>query len=371
MAKHLTPSNRSYREEVKEGLDILWDTANRIVIHIQEFIPQVVISLLHSGWAPAKAARMLWQATQTDPFPPLVMTNLGREKLIAYPGGSKKVGNVNFLGMYSEPFQIGHFLAWLEGQVDWQAQLKDQVQSQLPAGSIPQRIVLVDDWIAEGNTFILALGLMDIIYPGAEKHFVSGTFSWKRGFERLWLELYHPQLLKRLELSQNEGGYNEDERRVIESHLIRLIPGTEDVRADSFEWQPVTVSSPWVSKLSAYLPAEELLNLPGFVDQLIEDYMRDRIQEYQRGMLDSKSLSRYRDGGLLPQLGLDTLVLRDLWLDKQGITRRRVIEKYNLSAGQASRLLKGMLRRGLLIRRGYGRAARYFLHPEAYPAKTE
>ncbi len=368
MAKQSFPKNRSYQEEVEEGLEIVWDTAQRVVSQVLDFKPDGVVSLLHSGWVPVKAAQILWQATQPTPFPPLVKTNLGREKIMLYPGGRKKVGNVNFQGMYSEPIQIGHFLAWLEEQAGWQAELKGQIQAQLPPGEDPERILLVDDWIAEGNTFILALGLLDIIYPQAEKHFVAGQLSWKRGFARRWLELYHPQLLEQLQRSPNEGGLSEGERRAFETLLIRLLPGMEDVNMSSFDWRPVTVSSSLVMKLSAYLPPEEWLALPRYVNETIEDYMEERIYEYQRGILDNYSIINIREGSFFPKLGQDALILRDLWLHEGGITRRQIIEKYNLSSSQASRLLKGMLERGLLTRQGWGRAACYFLHPDAYPA---
>jgi hypothetical protein len=367
MTKQPTPVNRSNQEIVNEGLALLWNTAKRVVAQIQSFQPDIVLSLLHSGWAPAKAALMLWNATQKSPFPPLVKTNLGREKIKAYPGGSKKIGNVNFLGMHSELFQIGHFLAWLESQVSWQDELKAQIQAQLPPDVTPERIMLVDDWIAEGNTFILALGLLDIIYPDAEKHFVAGDLSWKRGFERFWLERFHPQIFERLERSQTEGGFSEDDRRAFETRINRLVPGTEDVNPNSFDWRPVTVSSPVILCLESYLPAEEWLDLPRFVQETIERFVEERIQEYQRGMLDDYSLTSLQERGFYPKLRQDTLILRDLWLKEESITRRQIIEKYKLTPGKASRLLRSMLRRDLLERHGRGGGTFYRLPPDAYP----
>jgi hypothetical protein len=208
--------------------------------------------------------------------------------------------------------------------------------------------------------------LMDVIYPQAEKHFVSGSLSWKRGYERLWLELYHPQLFERLERSGSGGWLSESEKRSFESDLCRLVPGTEDIDPFSFNWRPVTVSSHFIRRLSAYLPAVEWLELPRFVDQKIENHIRERIQEFQRGMLDDDSLIDQKEGSFFRELRLDTLVLRDLWLNERGVTRRLIVEKYNLSPVQASGLLRNMLRRGLLTKQGRGRVTYYRLPPDAY-----
>jgi hypothetical protein len=370
MEKGIYPYS-SYREEVNEGLDLLWEVAVQVVRRILSFQPDVVVALLHSGWAPAKAARILWQATRAEPFPPLVKTNLGREKISFYPGGSKKIGVGNFLGDYSEPFQIGHFLAWLVQQKKWHAELAGQIQASLPQGETPQRIMIVDDWIAEGNTWILSLGLLDILYPKAEKQFVAGAFSWKKSFHRLWLESFHPHLLKQFDRSHHRDGSVDENRHALINHLIRLVPGTEDVDAASFEWRPITTSSPSVQKLTKYLPAEDWLELPRFVDKMIEDYMRARIREYQRGMFDELVIPGLPTVAIQSKLSLESLVLRDLWLEKCSISRRAIAEKYDLFPEQASRLLKKMLTSGLLIRKGYGRGTFYCLHPDAYSRATQ
>jgi hypothetical protein len=361
------PPHSSYREDVIEGLDVLWEVAVKVVVRILSFQPDVVLALLHSGRAPVEAARMLWQATQVEPFPPVVKTNLGREKISLYPGGSKKVGAGNFLGDYSDPFRIGHFLAWLVQQQNWHSELAGQIQAQLPEGKTPQRIMIVDDWIAEGNTWILSLGLLDILYPKAEKQFVAGASSWKKPFHRLWLEAFHPHLLEQFDRSYREDGSVDEKKHVLINHLIRLVPGTEDVDAASFDWRPITASSPDVQKLTKYLPAEEWLELPRFVDKVIEDYMRARIREYQRGMFDELVIPELPTGDTYPKIRLESLVLRDLWLEECSISRRAIAEKYNLSSEQAYLLLKKMLRKGLLIRKGHGRGAFYCLHPDAYP----
>jgi hypothetical protein len=366
MEKQISPHG-SYRKEVIEGLDVLWEVAVKVVSRILSFQPDVVVALLHSGWAPAKAARMLWQATRAEPFPPLVKTNLGREKISFYPGSSKKISVGNFLGDYSEPFQIGHFLAWLVQQKKWHTELAGQIQASLPQGETPQRIMIVDDWIAEGNTWILSLGLLDIIYPEAEKQFVAGASSWKKPFHLLWLETFHPHLLEQFDRSYRQDGSVDEKRHALINYLIRLVPGTEDVNAASFDWRPITASSTDIQKLTEYLPAEEWLELPRFVNKMIEDYMRARIREYQRGMFDELVIPELPTGSTDPKLRLESLVIRDLWLQECSISRRAIAEKYNLSSEQAYRLLKKMLRSGLLIRKGHGRGAFYCLHPDAYP----
>jgi len=357
---------RNHQEEVNAGLKILWDTAIRIVEQALSFRPDVVLCLLHSGWAPLKAALMLWEATQAEPFPPVVKTNLGREKFKYYQVGSKSIGTGDFLGFYSDPFQIGHFLAWLSKQSDWQAELKGQIQDQLGPERVPARIMIVDDWIAEGNTCILALGLMDIIFPEAETHFVAGVSGWKAQYDRVWLRLFHPGLFEKINLSKDEDGAVDGEMRVLANNTLRLMVGTEDIEPGSFAWQPITPSSSIVQKLSKYLDAEEWLDLPKFVNKTIEDYVSERIQEYRRGKSGDTLNGNLRQGGYFPKLDLDSLILRDLWLDEAGIRRRQIMEKFQLTAPQASRLLKKMIRQGLLVKVGHGRNTSYILPPDAY-----
>jgi hypothetical protein len=363
MGKQALSMHNSYLEEVNAGLDILWDTAKRIVDQTLSFQPDVVVCLLHSGWAPLKAALMLWEATQNDPFPAVAKTNLGREKYQAYQVGNKTVGTGNFLGYYSDPFQISHFLAWLSKQSSWHAELKAQIQGQLGAERDPGRIMIVDDWIADGNTYILALGLMEILYPQAQTRFVAGDLGWKAKFDRLWLELFHPCLLAKINQARDEDGIIDGEMRVLVSNTSRLIPGTEDVEPGSFAWQMVSVSSPTIQKLSYFLPAEEWLDLPQFVNKTIEDYIAERIHEYKRGKIESQLHGRLKKGDFFPKLSIDTLILRDLWLDEGGITRRQIIQKYKLSAGQAYRLLQYMIRQGNLVKVGRGRSTHYSLSP--------
>jgi hypothetical protein len=363
MGKQVLRKHNSCLEEVNAGLDILWETAKRIVEQTISFRPDVVVCLLHSGWAPLKAALMLWDATQPEPYPVVVKTNLGREKYQAYHVGNKTVGTGNFLGHYSDPFQISHFLAWLSKQSDWHAELKGQIQGQLGVERVPGRIMIVDDWIADGNTYVLALGLMEIIYPRAEARFVAGALGWKAKFDRLWLELFHPFLLAQIDQARDEDGIIDGEMRVLVSNTSRLIPGTEDVEPGSFAWQTVKVSSPIIQKLSRFLPAEEWLELPQFVNKTIEDYIAERIHEYKCGKVESQLLGRIKQDSFFPMLGLDTLILRDLWLNEEGITRRQIIQKYELPAGQVYSLLQKMIRQGILIKIGRGRSTQYILPP--------
>jgi hypothetical protein len=366
MAKQTLCEHDRYLQEVNTGLELLWDTAKRIVDQVLCFRPDVVVCLLHSGWAPLKAALMLWEATQVGPFPAIVKTNLGREKFQFYQVGSKSIGTGNFLGHYSEPFQIGHFLAWLSKQSEWQAELKEQIEGQLSPERVPERIMIVDDWVAEGNTYILALGLLNLIYPQAETHFVAGVLGWKVQYDRLWLKLFYPDLHEKINLARDEGDVIDGEIRVLINNTMRLMLGTEDTEPFSLDWRPITAASSTLQKVSKYLPAEEWLDLPKFVDKTMEDYIAERIVEYQRGKSGDSLRGSLREGGFFPKLSLDIQVLRDLWLDEGGIKRCEIIEKYHLTPAGASRLLRKMMRRGLLVKVGHGRSTFYILPPDAY-----
>jgi hypothetical protein len=368
MAKQTLPEHDNDLEEVNAGLDILWNTARKIVGQVLSFQPDVVVCLMHSGWAPLKAALMLWKATQAQPFPPVVKTNLGREKFQSYHASTKadRVGNLQ--GINSDPLRIAHFLAWLSEQREWQAELIRQVQAQLRPGQVPQRILIVDDWIGDGNTYLLALGLMDIIYPQAETRFMAGVLGWKARYDRLWLNLFYPEIDEMINLARDEDGLVDGEMRVLLANTTRLMLGTEDIDPDSLDWQPITANSACVLYASQYLASEEWLDLPRFVNTTIEDYIAARILEYQKGLRGQALRHDQAEQCAFLKLGLDILVLRDLWQKKDGITRRNICEKYQLTDGESSRLVDSLIRHGLLVKVGSSRGTSFTLPPEPLPA---
>ena len=353
---------QAYLDEVNSGLENLWDTAKRIVEQALSFQPDVVVCLMHSGWVPLRAAMQLWEATQAGPFPAVARTNLGREKLALYRESPKEVRTGEFLGIDSDPFQTSHFLAWLSQQGAWQAELKGQMQAQLGSGQAPRRIMVVDDWIAEGSTCILALGLLEATYPGAQVHFVAGALGWKSRYDWLWLKLFHAELFERVNSSRDEDGNIDGEMRQLVSCTQRLMLGTEDLAQDSLEWRPVTAGSAYLNRISQFLPQDEWLELPQFVEKTTRDYIAERIQAYLRGV----TLEKPGERGLFPALSLEVLVLRDLWLIEGGISMRDISQKYQLSRGQAAHLVRKMTRRGLLVKTGRNRSTRYRLPPDAY-----
>jgi hypothetical protein len=153
------PCTTPAQESFTRTLDQLFQIARAICKDIVLFQPDLVIALAHGGWAPLRAAQALWNETRPTPFPPVLVTNLGRENLDRYDRIRASVPCVNispFVADYAGNHEIVYFLAWLTQQTDWQDELFQQVLDALGSDQPPDRILVIDDTIWEGGTFRLA-----------------------------------------------------------------------------------------------------------------------------------------------------------------------------------------------------------------------
>lgn len=59
-----------------------WILAQAVCADVSAFRPDLIIALAHSAQGPLRAVQTLWRETRAEPLPPVLITNLGREKLL-------------------------------------------------------------------------------------------------------------------------------------------------------------------------------------------------------------------------------------------------------------------------------------------------
>lgn len=340
--------------DLQPTLDHFWNIATRTCDEVQGFQPNLVITLMHSGWAPLFVAVELWKRTQSQPFPPIVRTNIGREKLARYNQLESRRGQTKtFIGELEGSVEIGHFLAWLVDQKKWQEELSMQIAEELwPA--TPERILVVDECISEGSTWILTLGLLHDIFPDAQVHFIADREQgWPTAFLKAWARRYHPGLLDALETGAEQfGSYGSPEMRQA-SHLVNA---TGDIDLESLAWQPLTAGSEVIRALSQYLPAQAWLELHGFVERTLAAEIARKAPEYIPNCVASGKTWR--------RLASGWLVLREIHRNGP-LTRPQMMEALGWSEGKTSKQLLRQIEAGNLVVRKVGRINRYQFSPSA------
>ncbi|MBP7961465.1 MAG: hypothetical protein KBG20_03845 [Caldilineaceae bacterium] len=244
-----------------------WYTAQMNCALIDHFQPELIIGLAHGGILPTKVTETAWSSLTDRPFPPILYTNLGREKIDYYKDWCKvNGGHPGFIGEQSGLEGILHFLDWLPSRVDWQDELLHQIEATLGADVEPGVIMVIDEMAALGNTMLLTLGLLEILYPMAETHFVDHVyFQWRSDLGQLWMKEHHPQVLEHILAEAEQGAW-------ADLHAIyRIMSGTEDIDPVSLSFRPLSPENEDVQRLVKYLPAETLLSMPAQTEATVLD----------------------------------------------------------------------------------------------------
>ena len=236
-------------------------TAERNCALVDHYRPDLIIGLAHGGMLSVKVAETAWRVMDDRPFPPILYTNLGREKINYYEDWREAHGmHPRFQGEASPLDDILHFLDWLRSREDWQDELLHQIEATLGPGVEPGVIMVIDEMCAQQNTLMLTLGLLEILYPMAETHFVDGPyFQWREELGKLWLTQHHPEVLTRM-MDEQERQPRKDSGM---GALYRIMSGTEDIDPVSLSFRPLTSGNEDVRLLAAYLPVEAWLAIPG------------------------------------------------------------------------------------------------------------
>lgn len=343
------------RIPIKTLLDRFFDIATQVCDEVLAFQPDVVISLMHSGWIPLFAGRELWQRTQPMPFPQIVRVNLGREKLKRFDELENRFGVTNcFVGELESEEVIAFFLAWLCDQTHWHEELRTRIQ-EITGDVTAPRIIIVDDVISEGSTWLLILGLLNIIYPKAEVRFYSANLEWKDHFFEAWIEARHPDLLETDLFPPKEQGRSLSPAR---EAAVQMVVGTEDVDPDSLDWKTIGPTSANMELLREYLPVSTWMELPRFVEQTVSNEIVTRANEYSPNPDMVKDPAR--------QLQLGWLIIREI--HRQGpITIQQLAKTLGWSISKARYHLDRQVGRGYLVVQQHGPEKRYALSPLTEP----
>ncbi len=263
-------------DPLTQSLNTFWWQAVALCCEMDEFQPDVLVALLHSGWLPVRAAQVLWEETRNKPFPPTARTNIGREKQRTYDAWSNAqlVGNM-YNGEYGDPVDIGFFLYWLRDQRRWQDELREQIIAARATAEAPRRILIFDDFCHMGDTSTIALTLLRHAFPSAQRCFLYGEQTPASTLASCWLEEYQPQAHRLVLRARKEVTPKGSWAQPFIWIAGDVACGTEDLDRDSLLWQPISAQSQAVQDLVAIssLSTEEWLGLPRWTLQQVESHI--------------------------------------------------------------------------------------------------
>jgi hypothetical protein len=334
-------------------LNRFFPAAADICNEILDFQPDLIICLMHSGRLPLYAGMQLWERTQSTPFPAVARLNLGREKLDRYDvlENRPRLTSV-FDGSMEEDHSQAFFLAWLADQKHWQDELGEMVR-ETAGNAAPERILIVDDVVSEGATWMLAVGLLELVFPQAAVRFYNANIECKRVFLKEWIERYHPGLLASGFIPP-PGKMGSKEYQAAE----QMVAGTEDVDRESLRWRIIEPPSPTLNALSACLPAEDWPALPRFAEEAVRQEIAARLGDY---IPDPGQVK-----GWQPRFDPGVLVLREIY--RHGpLTLRELGAHLGWSPGKTRYQVDRQIGRGWLVVRRAGRIKRLALSPMAGP----
>jgi hypothetical protein len=104
--------------------------------------------------------------------------NLGLEKSGLFRDRRKAAGGGDFNANYSDAFPIAPLLVWVADQLTWQDELREMVAGAIGANNTPGRILVLDEMVSEGDTYLMTLSLLHAVYPHAELRFLAGWTTW-------------------------------------------------------------------------------------------------------------------------------------------------------------------------------------------------
>lgn len=351
-------------QTLDEALDRLWRYALDVRREIDRTPPDLVIGLAHSAQLPVHAAQGLWQCTRPLPFPPTLITNLGREKEARYDAYRQARTLERYWGELDGAEDVGFFLAWLAEQQDWQAQLRDQIAAVLGITVAPKHILVLDERSAEGWTWGLTLGLLRLLFPAATTRFLAGHLGME-GWQlaQCWLQAEHPAIWPRIE-ADTQADPSSNAALRLRSHIDQVTFGTEDVEPASLAIRPLAPASPSLAQLADYLPPDAWLQLPAWAYARVAAEMRARAA-WPPPRVDNWN-------GSIWEHQFEPLSLLVDYVARHGrITRRALMAVTGLNANRAAYLLRRFaqpvrwLEGPLLVAAGRGRGAWYRLAQRA------
>jgi hypothetical protein len=328
-------------------IESFYHLAKAAIEDIRTFQPDLVMVLAHGGWGVQWAVEALWE--KGEPFPPVLVTNIGREKRKRYedlrpPEFYEHMGH--YVADYAGDIENGFFLAWVSRQKGWQDALRNQVLETLQ-GSEPKRVLVLDDGDFEGGTFRLVLRLVADAFPGCAAHMLAGdAFEWRNEIADKWL------VDRKIRRKSRRF-------RKLDLQVFDLVAGTEDDGdVDSLNWRAVTPGNKVFDVLAKYLPVETWMELPAWAEREI----KERVAGFSRKSSTDDEWVQGRPVWF--SLDKDELVLQHVWLHGS-ISLGQAAEILETSAGKAGNRLRSLAKYGILQRDEKGRQVSYTL-PDEY-----
>ncbi len=302
--------------KITGALESLLELGQAACAAIRDAQPDLVIGLAHSGWMPVVVARGLWQATEHQPFPPCLRINLGLEKSEIFRKLRKAAGLGDFTANYQGAFWVVPLLVWAEDQLGWQSELREMAAETLGKNREPRRILVLDEMVSEGDTYLMTLSLLRAVYPDADARFLAGRTTWVNELADLWLAETQPGMDRAALLKDDPRGMRKE-------GLKRIVVGTEDVAANSLRWQFVTGAHPGLQSLSKIIPMPDLLACREWVEARVCQYAAQRAQGILLEPPGKKNLSWHPP--VFYSIWPDMPAYRQLWQEGR-ITARRWAE---------------------------------------------
>jgi len=300
--------------KIPDVLESLFDLSQAACPAIRDFQPDLVIGLAHSGWTPVVVARGLWQAAESLPFPPCLRINLGLEKARIFRDRREAAGLGDYNALCDEAFQVAPLLVWAEDQMGWQAELREMTAEVMGPNQTPQRILVLDEMVSEGDTYLMALSLLHAVYPYAQARFLTGRTGWSCELSDLWLAETHPEL-------DREALVKNDPRGMRKEGLKRIVVGTEDVAVHSLRWRFVSEENSGLQSLSEVIPMPDLLACRMWIEERVCQYVVQRAQ----GIIPTSVKKEVRRQPQFYSIWPDLPPYRQLWQEGR-ITAKRWAE---------------------------------------------
>lgn len=315
------------------------DIAKTACDEIEGFNPEIIIVLAHGGWSVLWALEALWQETKTTSLPPVLVLNIGREKLARYHQQRPEADWVitgHYVADYAGDIENGYFLAWFSRQSDWLTELREKIIEKTN-GRAPARILVLDDSSFAGGTQHISLGLLHAALPNCStKLLTAEAFEWKEELSAAWLD---------------QIGIPQEEQHSHIPAVAGLITGTQDTQPDSLGFQPITPDNPHLANLAQYVPIETIMVLPSWTKKKVQNGVRKYMHTATSSSIRILNLT----------LDIDELILKYIWLEKQ-LTASELASLVGISTQKMTHRLTGLVKWGFLGKKTEDGRTNYMLH---------
>jgi hypothetical protein len=340
-------------ENENNFFDLLGKFAGRLCDEIHNNPPDVIVVFMHSGWLPAFAGKILWEYISDTPFPPIVRTNFGTEKIIFFEQ-TKCPYQVTkkFIGQFDEFEAMACYMAWVENQHRWVDELRAQFHEQI--GNLrPKRILACDIFVHESKTFLSITALLNAIYPEAEIRYIDANIDSNAEGLKFWIQDKHPELPMEdiFAIKVEKGFYYKKSTRC----AIQVSLGTEDIEPISLRWKDINIDSALIKDLPPELPAEEWLSVPQYLHEKIKENIHAKAGEY---------LAQKEQRQTSFRMYQQVLIMREIFRNREPVSTGQYCRIFGWTRHQGLSILRDMVKKEFLKVEKRGRENYYSIYKD-------